>query len=229
MKLACLPRLFSLTIDTWNASENLNDIYQLLFALSTLKQCRFIFDIKDDPISLPMATNEQQSPIEYFSIYHPCTLNELFTILSYTPQLRYLKLFYDIHIDTSIESISPITLSNLTDISIPMADVKFDEFKMFFGKINANLKILRLRIHSQDIAFLNARRWEKFILKSLFQLEEFHLQYDELEYPIYPGGPNQFTSSFWIKRQWTFEAEINFGSIRYFIHPYRYIEKIFLL
>jgi hypothetical protein len=46
------------------------------------------------------------------------------------------------------------------------------------------------------------------------------------KYPIYPGGQNQFTSSFWIERQWTFEAEIIDESINYFIRPYRYIEKM---
>ncbi|CAF4289127.1 unnamed protein product, partial [Rotaria sordida] len=41
------------------------------------------------------------------------------------------------------------------------------------------------------------------------------------KYPIYNEGSNQFISSFWIERQWIFEAEINSESIIYLIRPYR--------
>ena len=115
-----------------------------------------------------------------------------------------------------------------------MDAVKFDEFAILIRKINAQLKVLRVSTQSQDITFLNAHRWKRLILRSLSQLEEFYLRYyeqvdDEYKYPIYSGGPNQFTSAFWIKRQWTFEAEITGVSIIYFIRPYRYIEKIFFI
>jgi hypothetical protein len=175
-----------------------------------------------------MSTNKQLSPIEYLLIVHSCTFDELFTILSYTPQLRRLNLLNSINIDTNIQTILPITLSNLTDISIPMDNVTFDEFEILIRKINVKLKVLRVTTRAQDINFLNARRWEKLILKSLSQLEEFYLRYYEPvnKYPIYSGVPNQFTSSFWIERQWTFEAEIIGESINYFIRPYRYIEKM---
>jgi hypothetical protein len=176
-----------------------------------------------------MATNKQLSPIEYFSIYQS-TFNELWTILSYTPQLRRLNLLNSI--DTNIQTILPITLSNLTDISVPMDSVRFDEFEILIRKINANLKILRVSIQSQDMNFLNAYRWERLILQSLPQLKEFYLRYhegvdDQNKYPIYSGEANQFTSSFWIERQWIFEAEIIGTSINYLIRPYRYNEKRF--
>jgi hypothetical protein len=99
-----------------------------------------------------------------------------------------------------------MTLSNLTDISISIPDVRFDEFEILIRKIDAKLKFLRVSIRSQDIVFLSAYRWEQLIIKSLPQLEEFHLRYYErvdgkYKYPIYLGGANQFTSSFWIERQ----------------------------
>jgi len=181
-----------------------------------------------------MPTNKQLSTIEYLAIYHSCTFNELFTILPYTPQLRRLNLLDRIEIGTSIRTLLPITLSNLTDISMDMDHVKFDEFKILIRKINAKLKVLRVTAHYRNITFLNAHQWEKFILRTFPQLEEFYLRYfdevgDEYKYPVYPQGPNEFTSSFWIERQWTFEAEIVGEFNIYSIRPYRYIEKMAFL
>ncbi|CAF2573922.1 unnamed protein product [Rotaria sp. Silwood2] len=173
-----------------------------------------------------MAINKQQSTIEYFSIHHRCTLNELYAIISYTPQLRRLNLCHKFEIDSNIRTILPITLSNLTNVSIHMHHEKFDEFEIFIRKICSKLKILRVNTYSQDIAFLNAYRWEKLILQSLSQLEEFYLRYYERagpvhKYPMYNGQLNQFVSSFWIERQWIFETEINSESIIYLVGPYR--------
>ncbi|CAF2902024.1 unnamed protein product, partial [Rotaria sp. Silwood2] len=226
INLASLPRLFSLSIKTSNTYENLNDIYRLIFILPTLKWCRFIFHRKNSSFSLPLATNKQQSAIEYLSIHHRCTLNEVYSIISYTPKLRHLYLCHKLEIDSNIRTILPITLSNLTNLSIHIHHVKFDEFEIFIRKICSKLKILRVNTRSQDIAFLNAYRWEKLILQSLPQLEEFYLRYYEradsvYKYPIYNGGSNQFISPFWIERQWIFEAEINSESFIYLVHPYR--------
>ncbi|CAF4258220.1 unnamed protein product [Rotaria sp. Silwood2] len=206
INLASLPHLFSLSIKTSNTYENLNDIYRLIFTLSILKWCRFIFHRKNSSFSLPLAINKQQSTIEYLSIHHRCTLNEVHSIISYTSQLRRLDLCHKFEIDSNIRTILPIILSNLTDVSIHMHHVKFDEFEIFIRKVCSKLKILRVNTRSPDIAFLNAYRWEKLILQSLPQLEEFHLRYYErggsvYKYSIYNGGPNQFISSFWIERQ----------------------------
>ncbi|CAF5184775.1 unnamed protein product, partial [Rotaria sp. Silwood1] len=134
-----------------------------------------------------------------------------------------------INIDTNIQTILPITLSNLTDISIPMSDVKFDEFEIFIRKIDAKLKILRITTQSQQRNFLSAHRWKQLILMSLPQLEEFYLRYIEFfnEAYQYSEAANQFVSSFWIDRKWTFEVKINHECIDYLVCPYKYIEKIF--
>ncbi|CAF2706973.1 unnamed protein product [Rotaria sp. Silwood2] len=84
-----------------------------------------------------MATNQQLSTIEYLATYQFCTVNELFTILSYAPQLRRLKLGNSVDIDTNIHIILPITLLHLTDISLLMSDVKFDKFEILIRKIDA--------------------------------------------------------------------------------------------
>ncbi|CAF4280966.1 unnamed protein product [Rotaria sp. Silwood2] len=86
-----LPRLSSLTIDTSNNSENLNDIYRLVFVLPTLKSFIFMSG-SNRRISLPMVINQQMNTIEYLAIDHSWTYNYVFSIMSYTPQLRRLHL-----------------------------------------------------------------------------------------------------------------------------------------
>jgi hypothetical protein len=98
------------------------------------------------------------------------------------------------------------------------------------------VKVLHLIIYYDDVTYLNGHRWEQLILQSLPQLEEFYLKYHEYrEYHNYEdeslqylGEPNQFTSSFWMARQWIFETEIDIFNIIYSVRPYRYINKMFL-
>ncbi|CAF1502734.1 unnamed protein product [Rotaria sordida] len=222
INLADLPRLLSLTIRPLNILEYLNDIYRLIFALPVLKSFIFFLD-RYVTISLPMAINQQLSTIEHLVTYQYCSVNELFIILSYIPQIRCLKIGNNLDIDTSIQTILPITLSNLVDISITMDDAKFDEFELFIRKIHAKLKILRVTIQSEHIDFLNAHQWEQLIFKSLPQLEEFYFRYIEsfAEEYKYPGVSDQFITSFWIERQWTFEIKIDNESIDYIVRPYR--------
>jgi hypothetical protein len=73
--LPLLPRLQLLTINMFDASINLDDIYRLVFNLSMLKYYRLSIDIIDLSISLPIATNQQQqSSIESLIIDHCCKL-----------------------------------------------------------------------------------------------------------------------------------------------------------
>jgi len=65
----------------------------------------------------------------------------------------------------------------------------------------SKLKVFTFTTRSEDIAYLNANRWEKLILKYLSQLEEFHFQYyeyidDENESLVNLCQPNQFSSAF---------------------------------
>jgi len=177
--------------------------------------------------------NKQQSTIEYLSIGHFCTFKELFILFSDTPELRRLKFLLMNEFDRSIQTMLPITLSNLTYMSIEIFDAKFNCFEIFVRKIYSKLKFLRIIISSHDIDLFNASRWEQLILQSFTELEQFYLRYYEItdsqsQFPIYYGGQNQFISSFWIERQWIFQVKIDGKSIHYSVHPYRYIKKIFL-
>ncbi|CAF3608334.1 unnamed protein product [Rotaria sp. Silwood1] len=221
--LSSLPRLFSLTINMWNVLEDLTDIYRTILALPMLKFFKFSIGSSDLSISLPIVTNKQFSTIEYLIMDHFCTRSELFTIISYTPQLRHLYFMHTEDDNSNIESILPMTLTNF---SVCMYDVTFDEFEMFISKIYSKLKVLYIITYFEDIVYLNAARWEQFILQYLPQLEKFNFEYYEhIDYenesPSYFDEPNQFTSSFWIERRWLFEAKIDVEDIMYSVRPYK--------
>jgi len=231
IKLTSLPRLFSLTMHMPDGLENPNEIYRLLFNLPMLKYYKFT---RGDPylsVSLPLATNEQISSIEHLDIEHYFNLNELSIITSYTPQLRHLRFMHELDGDQNLNGIIPsMTLSNLTYLSIYESNLTFDTFQIFIRKICSKLKTLCVITQSQDINYLDANRWEYFILKYLPQLKNFRLEYDEridddFVFPIYPGELNQFTSSFWIQRKWLLETKIDDEHIKYSIRPFRYITK----
>ncbi|CAF3194320.1 unnamed protein product, partial [Rotaria sp. Silwood2] len=223
--LSCLPNFFSLTIETSNVIEKINDIYRLIFVLPKLKYYRISCNSHHQSITLPLAMNNQFSPIEYLVIDHYCSLNELASLISYTPQLRRLTLHKIKKNDlNSTILISSITLTNLKSIYMNLCQTTFNEMEIFITKIFSNLKTLSI-IGSEDITFLDAHRWEQLILNYLPQLENFFMLYDdyvdnEQTYPIYTGRSNQFSSSFWIERQWLFEVDITNAEIEYTIHPY---------
>ena len=227
--LSTLPNLFSLTIETSDIKEIITDIYRLIFILPKLKYYRFSSSDYNLSITLPMVMNNQFSSIEYLVIDHYCSLNELVCLISYTPQLRRLTLNKTKTNDSNIEILSRIPLINLKSIYLNLNFTKFNEMEIFFTKILLNLKCLTI-IGTKDINFIDAYRWEQLILNYFPQLEDFWLFYyeyvhNEQNYPTYTGRWNQFSSPFWIERQWTFEAEVKYSDIEYRVRPYGYIEK----
>jgi hypothetical protein len=233
ISLVRLPRLFSLTIATWGCNENIKQVYPLIMALPTLKYYQFWFPGDKYSISLPIATNQQFSSIEHLVIEHSCTFNELSAIISYTPQLHRLSSKNALISNPNIGIISPTALSNLTHLSIGLKGVTFDEFEIFIRKMSSKLKVLSVISESQDIIYLDAHRWEQLILQYLPQLETFSLRFyhseqnvdKESRYSTYSGRSNEFSSSFWIKRQWLFEAEIHGYMNKYLVRRYRYIKN----
>jgi hypothetical protein len=184
------------------------------------------YDESDITISLPLATNEEISPIEYLSVDHPCSYDELYSIISYTPQLRRLKYLNLTNSKLSQSIIPPMTLSHLTNLSIRSYEMSFDEFEIFIKKLNSKLNVLSLITIVEDIDYLDAYRWERFLLQNLPELERFYLKYSahfatNYATPMYFGKQNQFSSSFWLERQWVLEIEIDFENLIYSIHPYK--------
>jgi hypothetical protein len=204
--LSSLPRLSSLTIGINDNFKDLNEIYRLIFSLPTLKYNKLTLFREEILTPVSIIGNKQLSNIEQLIIDHCCTSNELSSLLSNTPQLRYLSYMDTFNTDETIENMLPMTLSNLRYISLHIFSATFDEFEIFIQNIYSKLKVLRLNILSEDIAYLDANRWENFLLQYLPQLKEFYLRYDLMiakgyDGPVYDGEPNQFNSSFWIEHR----------------------------
>ncbi|CAF0869307.1 unnamed protein product [Rotaria sordida] len=228
-KLTQLPRFFSLTIDTRQTLKDLSDVYRLIFNLPKLKYIKFSAvepENIDVTVSLPITTNKQVSTIKYLVIDHPCAFNELFTIISYTSQICHLYFIHKKGSTLKIGNILSITLLNLTHLSIYGDDITFDEFQIFITKIDSKLKVLSITSLSEDMTYLDADRWEEFILKYLPLLQKFYLKYyvffnNNHETLMYLNKSNRFASSFWIERRWILEAEIDFDTVMYSIGPYK--------
>jgi hypothetical protein len=166
----CLPRLFSLNINTecsFTLGE-MTDIYRLIFALPKLKSIEFDTDLFGDTISilpLSIGTNQQFSSIKRLYINHVCSFKELFSIISYTPQLSRLKISYahDDDEPSNIESVLPISLLNLIDFSIDRYEMKLHQFQWFIKNIFCKLKFLYVNIEYGDMTCFDANQWEQLI------------------------------------------------------------------
>jgi len=227
-RLASLPSLISLFINTDNTLNDLYEIYYLIFDLSKLKYFKFTAtstDNSDIIISLPNANENSISPIEYLIIDHPCTFNELFSIISYTPQLYHLSFIETGDYDNGNLNI-PDFLPNLTYISIESFYITFNELEIFLQQLPSKLKYFSFKTFIEDNQYLNANQWKEFILKYLPNLEKFYLYYSVYYHKnhqpkLYENNVKQFISSFWIEQKWIYEIEIDFDEIIYSIRPYK--------
>jgi hypothetical protein len=231
-ELINLPRLYSLTIDRLDYFEDLTDIYRIILALPMLTYCKISVTDSDLCSSLAMSTDQRSSPLQYLIMDHDINFNELSTILSYTPHLRHLCFIESYKIDVTIEIISSFITTNLTYLRLRSEDVTFDQFETFIRQTCPKLKVLVFITFSEEMAYLDAHRWEQLIVQDLPQLEKFSLQYYELledttESNVYFKESNPFLSSFWLDRQWMFEIELERDFIIYFVRPYKYNLKNF--
>jgi hypothetical protein len=195
-----------------------------------LKFHEVAFINSNPPVTLSMATKKELSRIEFFNIIHSCNFDEIARLVSYTPDLNHLSIFHIVQNDSINEVNLSITLSKLTYLSIYGIFIKFDQLEMFIKNIHCLLKVLHIITRSEDLTYLDADRWERFILKNSPQLEEFKFQYyeetnEQNTSSAYLGAPNQFSSSFWIARKWIFCAEADGIHVIYSIRPYKYIER----
>jgi hypothetical protein len=220
--LSDLPCLYSLNIKTIDLIEDLTNIYQLIFSLPKLKSNKLGLYGNECSISIPISNNKQISPIEYLNIAHWYTFDELCALISYTPNLRHLKLSHTNKDESNIEDMLP-NQNEIVHLSIFTCYLSFNEFEFFIEKLNSKLKILNVVLSSRDITYLHANRWQKLLSENLPQLEKFSLRYRESgygdNYPIYEGKLNEFISPFWIQRNLIFDIEIYEYNIHYFVRP----------
>jgi hypothetical protein len=81
---------------------------------------------------------------------------------------------------------------------------------------------------SSDREYLNANRWEQLILSHMPNLRIFDIRHDlcapdGFDRLTYEDQINQFTSRFWVERQWFFEhlyheSTFRNGAIFYYQH-----------
>jgi hypothetical protein len=212
---------------------NINQFFSSFINDSTFKRLESLVlyePSSDVPLSLSTATTKQFNSIEYLIIHHECKFKGLSRIISYIPTLYRLDFSQIYKDDLNIEVLLPTTLANLTHLSIDDYRGNFDESIIFISKICSKLKMLSFTTYDEDIAYLNATRWEQFILNYLPQLETFYFRYyvyfiNENICQMYLGRPAQFTSSFWTEQKWVFKVDVNYDYTAYSVHPYRYDKK----
>jgi hypothetical protein len=229
--LNSLPRLSFLTIRLkQDYYYNLSDIYRLIFRLPYLKYSKLsIPDDEQSNIRIPMPINERTSTIERLIMNFGCNLNELTSILLYTPHLQHLTCDRLVEIDEINKNEERLALPHLTYISITDCEIDFDQFEAFIKKVSSQLRTLCLTTFWNP-TYLAVTQWKELIKNHMPHLRELH--FDHHMWTNYSDDAtanheiiNQFISSFWMERQWYFELEHDFHEVTYSIHSYRYIAK----
>ncbi|CAF0918213.1 unnamed protein product [Adineta steineri] len=168
---------------------------------------------------LPLATNEY-SPIQQLVIKHKIFTSEIYTLLSYVPQLRYLSLD-NLHTSKSDKWEGAISSPhNLTHLYLKLNNICFDDFEIFIKTCFNSIVVLHFSAINTD-EYFNAKRWEQLILFSMPCLRIFD---------IYISARNnqsefdEFKSSFWLQREWFFDSSSSgcyYGTTFYSTSPYR--------
>ena len=237
IQLASLPRLSSLSIftndyrtynDNWYARDIRTTIYTQIFRLSALKYCELSLKGCSNNQALPVATDDF-SPIEHLVIVHSITLNELYSLLSYVPQLRR----FDAHsLQNSLltpTNLSPRVLNHLTDISLTLS-IPFDRFAQLIMDLFHKIQVLRITIaYGSDGFYADSKNWERLILSHMPSLRIFDIRHEDWSRHVnhHDGANNPFISSFWMERQWFFTQHCCQRRNRdyktfYSTNPYRY-------
>jgi hypothetical protein len=200
-QLTSLPHFSSLAIHSLDYFQDENAIYLSIFHLTKLKFCQLTFPSGGERVPLPISTNDY-SPIEYLILNGHCRLDQLISILSYTPKLRHLSCQYLYR-----SGYTDINFSvNLISISVILYRISFDELKFFLSKIGFGLKKLKIEKFN-DENYFHAEEWEDLIRNSMPNLSLFDLRYSVLidNDTDQQRLINRFSSKFWIERKWLFD------------------------
>ena len=234
ISLADVPRLTSLKVSVQDDPEDISSIYQLIFALPSIKFLEVEMNPFTEPVDLLMPTVERYSLIEHLVINHQCTLHDLLALLSYTPQLRRLKCecITEPEMTTIGENIAAIP--TLTRVSIGEWHVNFDHLETLLTKVTTELQCLTIKCFRQA-EFLSAERWERIIAQRLPHLWRLNFiveeSFDE-DFVVtkHHQHIHRFSSSFWIKRHCSFNLVMDTDDwfdniVSYVISTDRYVTK----
>ncbi|CAF1290317.1 unnamed protein product [Adineta steineri] len=216
-----LSNLSSLVIITSDDVKDIKHHLLQIFRLPSLKYCKLSLHNSSYYSSkqLPLATN-QNSPIQQLVIKHKIFTNEIHTLLSYVPQLRYLSLD-NLHKSNSDKWEGAISSPhNLTHLYVKLNIICFDDFEIFIKTLFNSIVVLHFSATNTD-EYFNAKRWEQLILFSMPCLRIFN---------IYISARNnqsefdEFKSLFWLQREWFFDSSSSgyyYGTTFYSTSPYR--------
>ena len=115
-------------------------------------------------------------------------------------------------------------------ISINISNVRFIGFEILMKYFLRSIEVLHITTRS-DQSYLDAQRWEQLILSSMPNLRVFnfnnHNHLEMVNPETYHDIVKQFTSRFWIERQWFFTHQHKWqgtdieSGIFYSTNPYR--------
>ncbi|CAF0833251.1 unnamed protein product [Adineta steineri] len=212
--LVSLPRLSSLSITSIDIIVNRTAIYSQIIRLPALKYCSL--SLKGSHYSeLALPILDKYSPIEHLIIKHDISTNELYTLLSYIPQLRRLYVCYILNSWTTYMKPSPFVLPYLTHVSLDLSSISFDVFEEMIIDIFHLVHVLHIFIrNNNDQMYINANRWEQLILSYMRNLCIFDIRHETWSRNITTNNQvilntptDKFTSSFWSERQWFFTQQ----------------------
>ncbi|CAF0784327.1 unnamed protein product [Adineta steineri] len=235
--LISLPCLSSLSISSADNVQYKTYIYSQIIRMTSLKYCSLsLKGSHHNELSLP--TLDQYSPIEHLIIKHCISNNQLYSLLSHTPQLRRLHLSDISNSWSKYTKPFPFVLAYLTKVSMGLNCVDFVQFQQMIIDMFHRVQVLHISIDcNSDQAYMSSNRWEQLIVSHMPNLRVFDIRHGNWakyiianNYNVNPMMPNtptdKFSSSFWIKRQWFFiqqyiqERHRN-CTVFYSINPYR--------
>ncbi len=233
-ELSALSLLSSLAISTIDHVSNQNSIYQQIFGLPALKYCKLSFLRGSASQLLPIAT-DAYSPIEHLIITHSIDLHQLDGLLSYVPHLRRLSLYFQQYNGQKWTPRCPLIFNQLTHLYLQLDCVRYDVFEGIIREVFPMIEVCHLTTKfgiTSDSVYINAKTYEQLITTYMPNLRIFDVQFEAFRYPRSSLPPieneiNQFSSSFWIARQWFFSKQIfwlKYGecTLFYSTNPYRY-------
>ncbi|CAF1215062.1 unnamed protein product [Adineta steineri] len=146
--------------------------------------------------------------LEYLTVDSPHHLTSIYNLLSYTPRLRRLSVGHILC--NSYRPLEQFILPrNLTSISLCYWSLSFDEFASFIAITGSGLEFLRISI-TDETALSNAYQWQQLILRHMPRLRTFLFDYHGPLIKDADGNNccrtllDEFSSPFWIERQWFF-------------------------
>jgi len=232
-QLSSLSLLSSLVITSVDSIKNKNTIYRQIFHLPALKYCKLSLEGSTDRDEPLLVSTNEYSTIEHLIITHYIYPDQLDSLLSYIPQIRCLSVHLRQGFWSKWTRILPFVLNHLTHISLKLDSIIFDRFEQVVIGLFSTIQVLHLSSSfAVDRAYLDSNKWKQLIISHLPNLRIFDIEidiytrYDDERLRI-ENEINQFTSLFWMERQWFFachfyQSKYGHRAVFYSTNPYRY-------